>query len=106
MFLTFANVRFTLGGFKGTGSKIRMNIIFFSSFFCSSLKNCNPVAVVGTLTPPISSVTMGGGIQKCTGLGIQKHTGGAHKCTSLTDKQSDRLKDFTERCSYRGGVCL
>ena len=36
----------------------------------------------------------------------ETHMGGHINVTSLTDKQSDRLIDFTERCSYRGGAHL
>ena len=65
---------------------------------------------MGTLTLPIILVSQrGGGNTKMYRVGdteTHRRGGGGHKCKSLTDKQTARLIDFTERCSFRGGVYL
>ena len=77
----------------------------------TNIKNHNTVAVSGHPNPTHSpSVPGGGGIETHKGGGYKNVQGWGHRNTqgdtSLTDRQTDSLIDFTERCSYRGGAHL
>ena len=59
-------------------------------------KNPNTVAVVGHPNPTHCPVSQWGDTKMYRVGDTERHRGGTHKCTSLTDKQSNRLIDFTK----------